>query len=170
MHSLPLSLADKSHTWSITDRDEGLRNSVDSVDSQPPMEKARTSKGKETVDGDEVPLNPMKGASSAHEGDGSPSTSNPEDDTASIIPESQKAPPPIKAVDEDAGPKEFYHPASVEPQRIVWLPKDTLGLAEEEQRAIKEAGILVSLDDALMDEKGHVDISGPPPGGEVRTL
>lgn len=80
------------------------------------------------------------------------------------------APPSIKGVDEDAGPKEFYHPASVEPQRVVWLPKDTLGLAEEEEKAIRDAGVLVSLEDAQMDEKGHVDISGPPPGGEVRVL
>ena len=58
------------------------------------------------------------------------------------------APPSIKGVDEDAGPKEFYHPASVEPQRVVWLPKDTLGLAEEEEKAIRDAGVLVSLEDA----------------------
>lgn len=81
------------------------------------------------------------------------------------------APPPaIKPVDEDAGPREFYHPASVEAQRVVWLPQDVLGIAEEEARAIREAGILVSLEHAVMDDKGHVDVSGAPPGNEVRML
>lgn len=115
-------------------------------------------------------------------GDPRPSTTSrrslisPHDDNqsfeASSVSESQIAMQPIsiKAVDEDAGPKEFYHPASVEPQRVVWLPVDTLGLGVEEERALKEAGVLVSTEGAKMDEKGHVDISGPPPGGDVRTL
>ena len=45
-----------------------------------------------------------------------------------------------------------------------------LGLAEAEARDIGETGILVSTEDARMDAKGHVVISGPPPGGEVRSL
>lgn len=48
--------------------------------------------------------------------------------------------------------------------------QDVLGLAEEEEKAIREAGILVSRHDAAMDDKGHVDISGAPPGEEVSTL
>ncbi|KAF7790505.1 hypothetical protein EIP86_001460 [Pleurotus ostreatoroseus] len=76
----------------------------------------------------------------------------------------------VRAPDEEEGYKEFYHPASVEPQRVVWVPRDGLGLGEAEARAIGEMGIRVSMDDARMDEKGHVDISGPPPGGEVRVL
>ena len=79
-------------------------------------------------------------------------------------------PPEIKPVDEDVGPKEFYHPASVDPQRVVWIPQDELGLAEEERKAIADVGIAVSTDDAKMDAKGHVDVSGAPPGGEVRML
>ena len=66
------------------------------------------------------------------------------------------------ATDAD-GYDEFAHPAAVEPQRVVWVPRDGLGLGEAEARAIGEMGIRVSLDDARMDEKGHVDISGPPP-------
>ena len=79
-------------------------------------------------------------------------------------------PPELKPVDEDVGPKEFYHPASVDPQRVVWIPQDELGLAEEERKAIADVGIAVSTEDARMDEKGHVDVSGAPPGGEVRVL
>ncbi|KAI8969798.1 DUF221-domain-containing protein [Trametes punicea] len=72
----------------------------------------------------------------------------------------------IRGVDEDVGPKDFYHPASVEPQPIIWIPRDPLGLGEAEERAIREAGIKVSTKDAVMDNKGHVDISGPPPESE----
>ncbi|CAL1699363.1 unnamed protein product [Somion occarium] len=75
--------------------------------------------------------------------------------------------PSIKAIDEEEGHKEFYHPASVEPQRMVWIPKDQLGLGEAEASAIRERGIAVSTANAEMDAKGHVHISGPPPDGRI---
>ncbi|KAG5646753.1 hypothetical protein DXG03_002435 [Asterophora parasitica] len=62
--------------------------------------------------------------------------------------------------EEDYG---FAHPAVSRPQRTVWLPRDTLGLAEEEERGCREAGVDVSIEDAQMDDKGKVDISGSPP-------
>ncbi|KAJ7634798.1 hypothetical protein FB45DRAFT_474770 [Roridomyces roridus] len=34
----------------------------------------------------------------------------------------------------------FAHPAASRPQRIVWFPRDTLGLAEQEERGCREAG------------------------------
>lgn len=77
--------------------------------------------------------------------------------------EEEDTPNSITGVDEDAGPKDFYHPASVEPQPTIWLPRDPLGLGEAEERANRAAGIKVSTVDAVMDGKGHVDISGPPP-------
>ncbi|KAL7277352.1 hypothetical protein ACG7TL_009211 [Trametes sanguinea] len=69
----------------------------------------------------------------------------------------------VRGVDEDAGPKDFYHPATVEPQPIIWIPRDPLGLGVAEERALRDAGIKVSTKDAVMDGKGHVDIQGPPP-------
>lgn len=69
----------------------------------------------------------------------------------------------IRGVDEEAGPKDFYHPASVAPQPTIWMPQDPLGLAEAEESVNKEKGIKVSVRDALMDDQGHVDISGAPP-------
>ncbi|KIP07239.1 hypothetical protein PHLGIDRAFT_30114 [Phlebiopsis gigantea 11061_1 CR5-6] len=79
-------------------------------------------------------------------------------------------PPEIAVPDEDVGPKEFYHPAGVDPQRVVWIPRDELGLAEEEEKANRAAGIEVSFEEAWMDGKGHVDVSGAPPGPEIRGL
>ncbi|KAI0720717.1 DUF221-domain-containing protein [Cerioporus squamosus] len=72
----------------------------------------------------------------------------------------------LRGVDEEAGPKDFYHPASVDPQPVVWIPRDPLGLGEAEEKACREAGVDVSTQDAVMDGKGHVDISGPPPDEE----
>lgn len=61
----------------------------------------------------------------------------------------------------------FAHPASVEAQRIVWIPRDPLGLAESEVSEIVAQGIGVSMAGAEMDEQGRVDVDGPPPGEEV---
>ncbi|KAH9917178.1 DUF221-domain-containing protein [Fomitopsis serialis] len=69
----------------------------------------------------------------------------------------------VAGIDEEEGPKDFYHPASVEPQQTIWVPRDPLGLCEAEEAAMRERGIRVSSAEARMDEKGHVDISGAPP-------
>jgi len=58
----------------------------------------------------------------------------------------------------------FAQPAVSRPQRTIWLPLDPLGLAEEEERACQEAGVDASVGpDAVMNEKGKVDVTGPPP-------
>ncbi|KAG6918385.1 hypothetical protein DXG01_014786 [Tephrocybe rancida] len=57
----------------------------------------------------------------------------------------------------------FAHPAVSRPQRTVWLPKDSSGLADEEERACKDAGVDASTQDANINEKGKVDITGYPP-------
>jgi hypothetical protein len=57
----------------------------------------------------------------------------------------------------------FAHPAASRPQRIVWFPRDRAGFSEEEVSACEKAGVHVSTKDAELNEKGKVDISGPPP-------
>jgi hypothetical protein len=57
----------------------------------------------------------------------------------------------------------FAHPAASRPQRIVWIPKDTLGLTAEEVAGCEEAGVKVSCVNASLNEKGKVDIDGGPP-------
>jgi len=56
----------------------------------------------------------------------------------------------------------FAHPAASRPQRIVWIPDDSLGLGREEVQANKEAGIKATTQNATMDESGTVDVTGPP--------
>ncbi|KAF5310540.1 hypothetical protein D9619_007845 [Psilocybe cf. subviscida] len=76
----------------------------------------------------------------------------------------------VKAAAEDAEEGDiheeqygFAHPAVSRPQRRVWIPRDTLGLAEEEARACREAGIKIEDHNATMNEKGKVDVHGGPP-------
>lgn len=57
----------------------------------------------------------------------------------------------------------FAHPAASRPQRIVWIPQDTLGLTKEEEGACNEAGVRVSHVHAQIDETGKVSIDGGPP-------
>jgi len=59
---------------------------------------------------------------------------------------------------------DFAHPAAAEPQRIIWLADDRLGLARSESRTLNEEGIETSTEHATMNEKGKVDIEGYPPG------
>jgi len=62
------------------------------------------------------------------------------------------------------GPTDFNHPASVEPQRVIWLPHDSLGLAQSQVEALREAGVEASTENATIDDKGNTDIQGHPPG------
>lgn len=56
----------------------------------------------------------------------------------------------------------FAHPALARPQRIVWFPEDTLGLAKEEVTANEASGVLATTAGASMDEVGHVEVHAPP--------
>ncbi len=66
-------------------------------------------------------------------------------------------------VNEEPGPEDCYHPASVDPEPIIWLPRDPFGLAEAEEHSMRTTGIEASSQNAVVDAKGHVDVTGPPP-------
>ncbi|KAF9458987.1 hypothetical protein BDZ94DRAFT_1269342 [Collybia nuda] len=83
------------------------------------------------------------------------------EDNSSIKKEPAGPPPIAKPMTEDD--YGFAHPAASRPQRTVWVPVDTLGMSKEEERACQEAGVDVSSKDAVMNEKGKVDIQGIPP-------
>ena len=63
------------------------------------------------------------------------------------------------------GPKDFDHPASVETQRIIWVPNDDLGLGRAEVEDMERRKIQASLEKTEMDAMGKIKITGPPPGG-----
>jgi hypothetical protein len=85
------------------------------------------------------------------------------DDDAHTASSVRAEPAPMPA--DDDGPTDFTHPAVANHPRTIWLPRDTLGLAQEEEAALRAAGIAVSTVGARMDEHGHVDIDtdGQPP-------
>ncbi|KAG1745311.1 hypothetical protein EDB19DRAFT_1927258 [Suillus lakei] len=56
----------------------------------------------------------------------------------------------------------FAPPAASRPQRIVWIPDDTLGLGREEVQTNKESGVQATTQNAKMDEHGKVIVTGPP--------
>ncbi|KDN38260.1 hypothetical protein RSAG8_09659, partial [Rhizoctonia solani AG-8 WAC10335] len=70
----------------------------------------------------------------------------------------------------NAGPDDFTHPDAIKPQRVVWLLKGTLGVAEAGEKELKQQGIEASTEQAVIDEKGHVQLTGPPPGGDDDAL
>jgi len=49
------------------------------------------------------------------------------------------------------------------PQRTIWLPRDTLGLADAEVRNLEANGIDASTEHADINEKGKITIDGRPP-------
>ena len=61
------------------------------------------------------------------------------------------------------GPTDFSHPAAVEEQRVIWLPRDQLGLVDEIERDLDSRSVLHSTDGTEMDGKGHVDVRMAPP-------
>jgi len=62
------------------------------------------------------------------------------------------------------GPTDFTHPAATEPQRIVWLPRDDLGIAESEVADMQRQGVESSTENARVTVKGKTEIDGHPPG------
>jgi len=52
----------------------------------------------------------------------------------------------------------YAHPAISVPQRTIWIPRDALGMSEEEVRGCKEMGLSVSVEGATMNVMGKVDV------------
>ncbi|KAL7422246.1 phosphate metabolism protein 7 [Cryptotrichosporon argae] len=70
----------------------------------------------------------------------------------------------VRGLQDDANdPMAFFHPATKEPQRIVWLPRDELGLIEAEIEENVARGVESTDRNAFLDRKGRVTIRGPPP-------
>jgi calcium permeable stress-gated cation channel len=68
------------------------------------------------------------------------------------------------------GPTDFNHPASVEPQRIVWLPQDPLGISDVEVRELNGHGVEASNENATISVGGTVDVQSHPPGMDPNTI
>ncbi|KAF5389675.1 hypothetical protein D9757_006040 [Collybiopsis confluens] len=155
-YSLPLTLVEKMYHEreepSVTSDDpdhEGRdRNELEMVESS-----TGTRPRGPSVDDDRLKLQHSAHAPSEVEGSAAVDAKTRERE-GSIKPMPDR---PVPRAEEEYG---FAHPAASRPQRTVWIPKDKLGLADEEERACWEKGIDVSTKDAEMNEKGKVELTG----------
>ena len=58
---------------------------------------------------------------------------------------------------------EFSHPAAIEEQRIIWLPKDPLGLVHVLEQELASHSIPYSSDGAEMDNQGKITVTSASP-------
>ncbi|KAJ7185579.1 hypothetical protein C8R46DRAFT_1172224 [Mycena filopes] len=155
LHALPLSLADKTFSAGTVDVGRAETFDDDSAGNGHGVGHASGREAHEMTESPKMrhqtPTNQNKRASSLHENEEYEGLRDQQKTGARAA--------RIKS-EEEYG---FAHPAASRPQRIVWFPRDRLGLAEEEERACMEVGVEASTKDAEMSEKGKVDISGAPP-------
>ncbi|KAJ3734584.1 hypothetical protein DFJ43DRAFT_1063453 [Lentinula guzmanii] len=142
-HALPLSMVEKMHHEEMPAPNEQGTSSSRAKNETDRLE----TKG---VRGASVDDDRLKLQSSSNEND-IERQSNGDD---SIQPTPDR---PTPRAEDSYG---FAHPAASRPQRTVWIPKDQLGLAVEEEKACRERGIDVSTKDAEMNEKGKVNLTG----------
>ena len=90
-----------------------------------------------------------------------PSGDDDKADTSSFTDESSA--PPCARPAEAEGPTDFSHPAAVEAQRMIWLPRDHLGLVQEIEQDLASRDILYSTEGTEMNDKGYVEVSLAPP-------
>ncbi|TFK73459.1 DUF221-domain-containing protein [Pluteus cervinus] len=154
LSALPLSLADKSYSASLD------TSAVSSV-HDPQGDEADVAAGAGAGGEDEGIAESSRGATKPTRHD----EESGSDDHDIKDTKDKDAPAPLKTTrhlsEDEYG---FAHPAASRPQRIVWIPKDVLGLGEGEVRGCEEVGVDASTADARMDEKGNVDVDGLPPG------
>jgi len=171
LKALPLSLQDRTYTPPIIDpsgttRADSSTAAAADAHTLPEVEEeeeedVKYEKRKNSISSSSN--NPKKRSSSEDEdGDG-----DDDDDEKKKLAEQKLvkgSSVPDKAAQEDEFETYgFSHPAASRPQRTVWIPKDTLGLTEEEVKGCEEAKVKVGFRNAMLDGTGKVDIDGGPP-------
>ncbi|CCA74265.1 related to RSN1-Overexpression rescues sro7/sop1 in NaCl [Serendipita indica DSM 11827] len=161
VHSLPLTLAHKSYGMPQTgevDEEIGGNENEDDFDNDAPSDEKTGKKMVPPADGTDQDRAAAATAHSSHiqhnQGPG------PSAEYGTSVPVEGKR---------NEGPTDFNHPC-LEPQRVVWIPQDPLGVGELESRHLNEQGVEASTENATMDERGKVDIQGHPPGMDPSTI
>ncbi|EJD05444.1 DUF221-domain-containing protein [Fomitiporia mediterranea MF3/22] len=157
LHYLPLSLADKAHgvaghidELAAVGDDRASSSGAARADSDPTGDGGPTGKSKS------IPDSSRAVEKRSMDTTGSRSDIEKTERTGLVRPRGDGQP--------DLEVNDFYHPAAVEAQRIVWIPADRLVLHKAEERGCIEDGVDASSLNARMDEKGRVEVDGPPPG------
>jgi len=152
--SLPLTLADRSYNGNAGVEPEGPQPVPSSSDDIKVTDFGNPSASS--------PDQPIEGASSRSDGADDRATDRPQ--TPSFTDESRAISPlPTSRPMESKGPTDFSHPAAVEEQRMIWLPKDPFGLIHDIEQDLTSQKVLYSTEGAEMDSKGQVGVSNAPP-------
>jgi len=174
LHSLPLTLAHKSYGMPQTgENDEDIAaedsddfggdpSSEDQEDPKPSEKQKQKSKADAAAAASAKPTTTepanQAGASSTIQHNQGP---GPSAEYGASVPVEGKR---------NEGPTDFNHPASVEPQRIVWLPRDPLGISDVEVRELNAHGVESSNENATISVAGTVDVESHPPGTDPHTI
>jgi calcium permeable stress-gated cation channel len=142
LKDLPLTLADSSYS----EAEPEVSKSTDAPNRQPPS--SGDAKGIDYAD--------MFASAS-----GQPADDAHDKPTKDETPLSSPS-LPAKVIKTE-GSSDFRHPATAEDQRIIWLPKDQLGLVNEIEQDLESHDILSSAEGAEMNEKGHVEVTMAAP-------
>ncbi|KAK0474157.1 hypothetical protein IW261DRAFT_1341695 [Armillaria novae-zelandiae] len=157
IHALPLSLVEKMEAAQVDEEEEDLPNRTGS--------KTRLAPNSSQQDKPESADRPEKEKIASTNSDGDSEGSH--DSGGGVTKEYDfMAAKNMKERQKEEDSYGFAHPAASRPQRIVWLPlaHGAVGeLSKSEARECLDRGVIVSLVDAEMNEKGKVDITGPPP-------
>lgn len=147
LYSLPLTLVARPYTAGVTQEDVPGEDDGDFGGT----EDGSRQDGEKTKLKSDVPPDTAKGTVQSNRGP------EPSKGYGASVPVEGKR---------NEGPTDFNHPASIEPQRIIWIPADPLGLGVIEAKALNAAGVEASTEHATMNDQGHVDIDGHPPGSD----
>ncbi|THU93637.1 DUF221-domain-containing protein [Dendrothele bispora CBS 962.96] len=151
IHALPLTLAEKMYSAADVD-DESVPHSPNGRSNDVEMHDRASGGGgnvRPSVDGSEVEHENLKSSAIhnspaiAEEGGKANLHDNDNDDQEPDPDAPKPIDRPKPRAEEEYG---FAHPAASRPQRTIWIPKDQLGLGEEEERANLEMGIDASVD------------------------
>ncbi|KAG9021395.1 hypothetical protein FS842_006618 [Serendipita sp. 407] len=163
LYSLPLTLAHKSYGMpqtgegDDTNEDESADFGGDASPTSPSGVKA-SKKREESVQEEKILVpSPVPNTSHVQHNQGP----GPTKDYGASVPVEGKR---------NEGPTDFNHPASVEPQRIIWIPEDPLGIGKIEADHLNSQGVEASTENATMSDNGKVDVQSHPPGSDPNTM
>ncbi|KAF8267559.1 DUF221-domain-containing protein [Lactarius quietus] len=157
---LPLTLGDRSQTGNA-----GVEQVVPTTeDASQPLPSSSDVKVTDYANASTSGSNQQPNEAASPHPDGADDSAAKRVETSSFTDESRSSSPsPCGRPMESEGPTDFSHPGAVEEQRIIWLPKDSLGLVHEIERDLASQDILYSTEGAEMNDKGHVDVTLAPP-------
>ncbi|KAG8826088.1 hypothetical protein FRC18_010140 [Serendipita sp. 400] len=163
LYSLPLTLAHKSYGMpqtgegDDTNEDESADFGGDASPTSPSGVKA-SKKREESVQEEKILVpSPVPNTSHVQHNQGP----GPSRDYGASVPVEGKR---------NEGPTDFNHPASVEPQRVIWIPEDPLGIGKIEADHLNSQGVEASTENATMGDNGKVDVQSHPPGSDPNTM